>query len=180
MSKQVNGHQSNSNRDPFDFYPTESAWTKTLLEHIQFEGKISEPCAGAGDMLDVLVAGGYDVESSDICPRRSDIRRADAMSILSTDNIITNPPYGALRELLPHWMETVKNKLALLVRMNFLEAQGRLKYTSGENAPQIVIVIAGRMKVFGKVSQFPHAWVVWDRQIRHAETRLVVVRPSVK
>lgn len=144
-----------------------------MLRHEKFEGLVHEPCAGDGVMGDVLQDAGYDVRMSDLEPRRDDVAYGDALNIGRVANAVTNPPYCALKSLVPHWLETVDHKLALLVRLNFLEAQSRVPWLTGPNAPAKVIVVAGRMKVFGKTSQFPHAWVVWDRRTQH-KTELVI------
>lgn len=172
-SKQVAGHQHNENRQPLDWYPTDPRWVKPLTDIVTFDGPITEPCAGDGRMLDVLPPGtvGYDLE-----PRRSDIKQGNALEIDSAVNIITNPPYNALKELVPHWLATTERRVALLVRLNFLEAQSRVPWLTGASAPEHVIVIAGRMKVFDKTSQFPHCWVVWNRQ-QPSETKLHVIIP---
>ena len=144
-----------------------------LLKVVKFDGDIWEPCAGDGCMADALPGR---VHSSDLEPRRHDVKKANALSLGPVRNVVTNPPYCALKELVPHWLETVECKLALLVRLNFLEAQTRVPWLTGDNAPEHVIVVAGRMKVFGKTSQFPHAWVVWNKQHKGA-TRLHVLLP---
>lgn len=145
-----------------------------LLQVVQFDGDIWEPCAGDGCMSDVLPGV---VHSSDLEPRRDDVRQADALSLGPVRNLVTNPPYGSLKQLVPYWLDTVERKLALLVRLNFLEAQSRVAWLTGANTPEHVVVIAGRMKVFGKTSQFPHAWVVWDKQ-HTGSTQLHVIPPS--
>ena len=140
---------------------------------VQFDGEIWEPCAGDGCMSDALPGV---VHSSDLEPRREDVAYADALSLGRVTNVVTNPPYNALKVLVPHWLDTVDHRLALLVRLNFLEAQSRVPWLTGSNTPEHVIVVAGRMKVFDKTSQFPHAWVVWNRQ-RACSTILHVMKP---
>lgn len=127
-------------------------------------------------MSAVLQAAGHVVHASDLLPRADGVLKLDALSIPQATNLVTNPPYAALKLLVPHWLDTVEHKLALLVRLNFLEAQSRIPWLTGNNMPSDVIVCAGRMRVFGKTSQFPHCWVVWDKR-RDCETRLIVDKP---
>ena len=174
MLRQVNGHQNNTDRDEYDFYPTDPAWVKVLLRHVTFEGLVTEPCAGDGAMVKPLIDAGYIVEASDIRPMAPGIIERNALEIDPAQNIVTNPPYGEMRPLIDHWLATTEGKVALLVRINFLEAQSRVPLLTGSNTPEKVIVVAGRMKVFGKVSQFPHIWVVWDRAAATKHTQLII------
>ena len=169
----VNGHQLNPNRSSLDWYPTDPRWVTPLLQIVEFEGDIWEPCAGDGCMSDALPGM---VHSSDIEPRRDDVKRLNALELGSVQNIVTNPPYNALKTLVPHWLSTVEGRLALLVRLNFLEAQSRMPWLTGANAPEHVIVVASRMKVLGKTSQFPHCWVVWNRAMP-CQTQLHIKKP---
>ena len=50
----------------YDFFPTHPLWTEALLNVERFTGTISEPCAGDGSMVKVLVDAGYVVDASDI------------------------------------------------------------------------------------------------------------------
>jgi len=165
----VAGHQINPLRDPYDWYPTDPGWTNVLMRHCTLPLLIHEPCAGDGAISDVLINAGHTVVSTDIKPRRPQIQMADALSLGRLDCVVTNPPYGSLGKLVPHWLNTT-NLLCLLVRLNFVEAKSRIAWTSQASK---VIVVAGRMKVFGKTSQFPHAWVVWDKSNRKC-TELIV------
>jgi len=171
----VNGHQQNPNRSSLDWYPTDPDWVAPLLDIVSFKGVIYEPCAGDGCMMDCLPGK---VIGSDIEPRRSDITARDALSLGKVPNVVTNPPYSCLKRLVPHWLATVEHRLAILVRLNFLEAQSRVPWLTGDNEPEHVIVIAGRMKVFDKTSQFPHCWVVWNR--RQSCTTKLHIRPVKK
>lgn len=171
----IAGHQTNANRDPLDFYPTDPRWVKPLIDEVDFSGMIDEPCAGDGSISNYLSSLGHQVNAYDICPRVSTITNADALSVKSAENIITNPPYGSgMYPLLDHWHKITSGKIALLMKLNFLEAQSRTKYLTGDNTPITVIVVTGRMKVFGKTSQFPHAWVVWDKAVRCRDTILKI------
>ena len=177
MSNQVAGHKTNPSRDPLDWYPTDPGWTHALMHNCMFSGDIHEPCAGDGCMADVISGYGHRVISSDLSPRRAGILQRDALALGPVANIVTNPPYNLLKDLIPYWLDTTSHKLAVLVRINFLEAQSRIPWLTGKNTPELVLAVAGRMKVLGKVSQFPHAWVVWDRSATCASTELRIVRP---
>jgi hypothetical protein len=173
----IAGHQINVNRDLLDFYPTDPRWLGPLMTEVQFDGEIHEPCAGDGSISNHLKSLGHLVRAYDIRPRSSEVVASDALSIGTATNVITNPPYGPMMyPLLDHWHKIVTGKLALLVKLNFLEAQSRTKYLVGSNTPNLVIVVTGRMKVFGKTSQFPHAWIVWDKTVPNAQTCILKVK----
>ena len=130
-----------------------------LLKHVALPDLIHEPCAGNMAMSDVLASCGHHVVSTDISPRDPRVGLKDAMLVGPVDCVVTNPPYNALKTLVPYWLNNTR-MLCLLVRLNFLEGKSRLAWTK---SAKTVLVVAGRMKVFDKVSQFPHAWVVWEK-----------------
>lgn len=171
----IAGHQHNPDRTLLDFYPTDPKWVGVLLRHHTLPRLIHEPCAGDGSLGKALRTAGFGVIMSDITPMSPDVGVMDALKSGPVDCVVTNPPYGpVMYDLLDHWDQTVTGSLVLLLRLNFVEAQSRLKWLTGEGAPSKVIVVAGRMKVFDKVSQFPHAWFIWDRERRGFGTELIV------
>jgi hypothetical protein len=96
----------------------------------------------------------------------------DALSITSHENVVTNPPYNRCEELIEHWLRTTSGKVALLLRLNWLEGQGRYEKFK-LSRPYRVVVVVNRMRVFGKTSQFPHAWFIWDCSKRNRKTELI-------
>ena len=105
------GKRSEFDRIPRDFYPTPPSAIKPLLPYLHnADVKLfCEPCAGDGQLIDMLeLAGLMCCYRSDIEPRRSDIVQHDAldldeMKILEADAIITNPPWR--RDLLHPMIE---------------------------------------------------------------------------
>lgn len=171
----IAGHQRNANRDPTDFYPTDPRWTQVLLRNVTLPLEITEPCAGDGSMSRVLELNGHVVNSSDVRPRFAGCREMDAMDVARCKCIVTNPPYNSLSKLIPVWLDK-SDMLCLLLRLNYLEGKTRLPTVKSLSE---VIVIAGRMTVFGKVSQFPHAWSIWDRRTKRDGIKMTVDTPSV-
>lgn len=166
----VAGHQHNVNRDPTDFYPTCPKWTQVLLRNVVLPREITESCAGDGSMSRVLELHGHTVNSSDVRPRFVGCKEMDAMNIAKCQCIVTNPPYNSLSKLIPIWLER-SDMTCLLLRLNYLEGKTRISTVKSLSK---VIVVAGRMTVFGKVSQFPHAWFIWDKQKIKGNTELIV------
>lgn len=167
---QVSGHRHNPDRDANDFYPTDRRWTELLLRNMKLPDHITEPCAGDGAISKVLVNNGHQVISSDISPRFDACVQLDAFDIAPCSCIVTNPPYGIAPKLIPSLI--LKSDLVcLLLRLNYLEGKTRIHTTRQLSK---VVVVAGRMTVFGKVSQFPHAWFIWDKNDCTGKTELVV------
>ena len=59
-------HISGYDRKVGDFYATPDWVTEALLRHVQFRGRVWEPCCGAGAITTVMQRRGYDVTSTDI------------------------------------------------------------------------------------------------------------------
>ena len=59
-------HSSGFDRRVHDFYATPNWVTEALLRHVQFRGRVWEPCCGTGAITSVLQRHGYDVTSTDI------------------------------------------------------------------------------------------------------------------
>ena len=88
------GKRSAFERAPRDFYPTPIEAVAPLLPHLAPGTAFSEPCAGAGDLVDHLEAAGHRcIWQSDIDPQRS-MFQGDALTLLYVNGvIITNPPW---------------------------------------------------------------------------------------
>lgn len=91
------GKRSDFKRRPMDDYRTiDPRAVGALLPFLAPHTRFCEPCAGAGDLLDQLVAAGHVcARARDINPQRTDIERKDALTTLTSniDCFITNPPW---------------------------------------------------------------------------------------
>lgn len=172
MTGNIAGRQLNPTRDRYDFYPTDPAWVRVLLDVVDFEGDISEPCAGDGAISNELKRLGHRVIASDINPRAVGIGIGDAFRLKSATNVITNAPFRGAFEMLQHWLDVTSCKVAILTQASFLESKIRGEFYI-KRPPNTVIMVCKRMKVFGKISQFPHTWLVWDNANRPKKTQLV-------
>lgn len=101
------GKRSDFKRHKGDFYrTTDERALLPLLPHLKAEGSFVEPCAGQGDLLDLMAKLAPGLRCSmafDLMPQRGDILQGDALQlteldVLGADYIITNPPWS--RELL--------------------------------------------------------------------------------
>ncbi|MGR6034933.1 MAG: hypothetical protein ACU4EQ_03925 [Candidatus Nitrosoglobus sp.] len=105
-----------------DFYPTPAWATRALLGYEKFEGDVWECARGDGSMSNILEAHGYYVYSSDKYDRGFGETGIDFLERdLMVDNIITNPPYKLAGHFVLHGLHKSQHKLALLLRLAFLE-----------------------------------------------------------
>lgn len=110
-----------------DFYPTPPEATLALLEREPFEGSIWEPACGDGSMSRVFEAFGYnDIRSTDLIYRGYGEGDHDFLSSsLTSQNIITNPPYSIAEPFIRKALAQTNKKVAMLVKLQFLEGQKR-------------------------------------------------------
>lgn len=92
--------QSRYKRRRNDAYDTtDSGAVAPLLPFLDAGTRFIEPCAGAGDLVQQLVAAGHVCAAAfDVAPRAAGIRQIDALSpywsAVDGEIIITNPPYS--------------------------------------------------------------------------------------
>ena len=142
-------------REEHDYYATEPKALEKLLKVETFNHYIWECACGAGHLSKVLKQNGFDVRSSDLIDRGYEeteildflkISNADTKGGFSRD-IITNPPYKFAKEFvekaLEISLETVK--IAMLLKLTFLEGQERLKFFR-KYPPKKIYVFSSRIK----------------------------------
>ena len=169
-----------------DFYPTPSWAVRALCDNVKFVGGIVEPCCGMGHMSRALSAEGYDVRSSDLHDRGFGETGKCALTLTGPiDNIVTNPPYSIASDLLPGFLDACHGKVALLLRMSFLES--RRRYALFQRSPPAVVLVFSE-----RLSMAPHgvdvrgggtisyAWFVWDCSCRKGVTELRWIPPGYK
>lgn len=113
-----------------DFYPTDEALVKRLLENVDIRGVVLEPCAGDGRMAAALRATtGRAVVTCDVDPAHYpdhvlDMTRVENWRRFSPDWVVTNPPFSAAPQILPLAMERARVGVAFLLRLTYLEPAG--------------------------------------------------------
>lgn len=147
-------------RRPFDDYPTEPGWTQALLDREKFNGRILEPAAGAGWMVQTLQENGLEVQYSDLERDGVDFLEYQGPGV---ENVITNPPYKFLDAFAAKALEVATHKVALLLPDFALVGVNRTRDLWQAHPPKKLILVTSKMKVLGKVSMFPHVWAVWDK-----------------
>ncbi len=155
-----------------EFYPTPQWATWALLENVRFTGTIWECACGNGAMSKVLEAAGHDVYSSDLHDRGYGERGIDFLSESlpphGHDNIITNPPFHSAAQFVHAGLKQTRQKLALLLRLAFLESAIRYEGIFRKNPPFAVFVFTKRVTFYPEGVErkgsgtTAYAWFVWD------------------
>ncbi len=175
-------------RVPNDFYETRECDTRVLLLCEPFEGMIWEPAAGRGAMakvIDETYEGQLPIRASDkfeypepifrpIYQRDFLWRENDEED--SVENVITNPPFTHAEQFLHQALFVARRKVALLVRLNFLEGRRR-KLVFAEHPPKRVLIFSNRIGfvkngVRHDAGMMPHCWVIWDKNYCERDTRI--------
>jgi hypothetical protein len=160
-------------RQEDDYYATEPKAIDVLLGVEQFSNDVWECACGEGHLSKRLTECGYSVTSSDLVNRgfsgHQTIDFLKATDKFSGD-IITNPPYKYAYEFVEKGMELTKNKLALFLKIQFLEGKARKKLFE-KYPPKFVYVSSSRLlcakngnfeeMIAGGGSAVAYAWFVW-------------------
>lgn len=154
-----------------DFYPTPKWATHVLADNEKFEGDIWECACGDGAMSEVLAKTGNKVTSSDLYNRGYGESGIDFRSQNRVvDNIVTNPPFHSAEEFVHAGLRQTKKKLALLLRLAFLESATRQKTIFSVHPPSSVWIFSERITFYpsGAVKKgsgtTAYAWYVWDHE----------------
>ena len=166
-AQQIVGYSDTREKD--DFYATPSESTSALLNVEEFVGGIYEPCCGQGHIANVLKdIGGYEVEASDLIDRGYGTPRIDfLMERTRRDNIVTNPPYKNALDFAEQAINLSKRKVALLLKLNFLEGVARHKFFE-VHPPKTVWVFSQRQSLMKNGTPYSGgmmalAWFVWEQ-----------------
>ncbi len=171
-----------------DFYPTPAWGTEALLRYEDFQGHILEPCCGDGAMSEVLAKAGYDVLSSDLYDRGYGIAK-DFFELgekTNYDNIVTNPPFNIAEDVFHHAWKITDHKIALLLRLAFLESKRRYNNIFHLTPPSRVLVFSERLSMYPKGSIITgggttsYAWFIWDKQQPLLSTEVRWIKPGLK
>lgn len=164
-------NHSKGERQLEDYYATEPKAVTLLLEEETFTKNVLECCCGEGHISKVLEDANYQVVSIDKYNRGFgevcdffDLREWEG-------DIVSNPPYKNALEFVKHSLEIIPkgNKVAMLLRIQFLEGKERRKFFN-ENPPKIIYVASGRLECakngdfegMGSSAQ-AYAWFIWEK-----------------
>lgn len=169
-----------------DYFPTPRWATYALLESEDFTGGVWECACGNGAMSRVIEETGLKVVSSDLYERGYGESGHDFLTTdRQADNIITNPPYNCAEGFVSTGVKQVKRKLALLLRLAFLEGSNRANTIFKETPPSRVWVFSERITFYPSGVEpkgsgtTAYAWFVWDNDAL-GQTELHWLRPGYK
>ena len=159
-------------REENDFYRTPPDVTRALLVKESFGPAIWEPACGDGAISDVLKAAGHDMFSTDLIDRgygesgRDFLRQTE----LAAPEIVTNPPFKAADDFVLHALDLGASKVAMLLRLAWLEGERRRVKVFSVRPPARVWVFSGRPTLWHGTDPdarttggaIAYAWFVWD------------------
>ena len=169
-----------------DFYPTPAWATHALIDNERFEGNIWECACGDGEMSRVLAQTGNPVKSSDLYNRGFGECGHDFLTTSrQADNIITNPPFNSAEGFVNTALQQANCKVALLLRLAFLESAHRAETIFRVSPPSRVWVFSERITFYpsGVIKAgsgtTAYAWFVWDK-MHSGPTELAWLKPGYK
>ena len=158
-------------RQKDDYYPTPSEATESLLQVEKFKGKILEPACGEGHISKILMSHGHQVVSNDLIDRGYGTGGVDfLMEYERYPNIITNPPFKLAKEFILRSLELSDDKVAMFLRLAFLESQSRKKELFDPFPPARVWVFSKRLTLWingdkpTSSGTMAFCWMVWDKK----------------
>lgn len=173
---------NSTKRNKNDYYQTPYSMTRQLLEVENFEGKILEPCCGAGAIVKVL--RDYD-KSVDYCDLNNEFSLTGIFKNFKDfinddfdryDNIITNPPFSLAKEFILKAKEITNNKIAMLLPLNYLH--GVTRYNEiylDRKFPLKAVYVFCRYGMLEetirddgsyRTGMMVYAWYIWDKDYK--------------
>jgi hypothetical protein len=169
-------------RQKDDWYPTPPLVTQVLMDHVTFEGSISEPCCGDGSLAKIVEHYGYNVIGTDIEDRGYGLGHGPAYDILKANklvapNIITNPPFNISAKIIDHLMEFRPKKMALLLKATYWHAKNRQKLYEKYPPSQILALTWRPDFLHRKRPTMEVCWFIWDQDHVGETTYKPVAKP---
>ena len=162
-----------------DFHQTPRVAVEALLTVETFPGPIWEPACGPGAISEVLIEHGHEVISTDLVARGYGTGGVDFLLEWQprAPNIISNPPFKLALEFAQHALALTTGKVALLLRLAWLERTARQPFFAA-HPPARIWVFAARLPMMHREgwtgrkasSAIPHAWFVWEHGHHAAPT----------
>lgn len=169
-------NQYDRNQD--DFYIDPPFCSRLLFQRVKFDGSITDPACGTGNIIRMAKDAGYMTNCSDKYDRGLIGTTVEdfLQQIRIHSNIVTNPPYDQCEAFAHHALHTVTNKVALLTRLAFLEGQKRYKTLFRPFPPALVLVFSTRPSmpppgVLAGGGKTAYCWIIWDKHYQ-GPTRL--------
>lgn len=172
-------------RRPHDQYFTPASACEVLKAHWDgWKGAdcLIEPCVGAGDIVACFQSKPWvtvDIDPDITASAHADMSKTTSWPLfeLVTESscVITNPPFSCAFQILENALYHCE-KVAMLLRLSFLEPTRERGPWLAENPPDLVIVLP-RISFTGdgKTDSVTCAWMIWDKTI---EEKGVIVSPK--
>ena len=170
--------KANTDRIAHDYYATPPRAVIEILKYESFSEKIWEPCCGGGHIAETLKGFGFQVQATDLFNYgygKSGIDFLKHKTLVDAD-IVTNPPYIQAELFIRQGISllTATHKLAMFLRLNFLETQNRGQLFE-EYPPALIYVSSSRLgcapngnfkkRANGELyypSSVIYAWFIWE------------------
>jgi len=153
-----------------DYFPTPEWASYALIHNENFVGEIWEPACGDGAMARVLEQTGNPITASDLYDRGyGDVGIDFIKAGRLVDNIVTNPPYNSAEAFVSAGLEQARQKVALLLRLAFVEGANRQRTIFAKTPPTRIWVFSERITFYpaGAVQAgsgtTAYGWFVWDK-----------------
>lgn len=175
-------------RRAFDFYPTPSWATKTLLDHVPEvrASRILEPCVGAGDMSAVLWASGCTVLTNDVDRTRQadtylDARQRESWRAFQiVEWIVSNPAFAFAPKIIPLAFEHATRGVAMFLRLSYLEpCDGRGEWLAEHPPTRQIVLPRVSFTGDGNTDSVTCAWFVWATDGQPLEGPPIVIVPPI-
>jgi hypothetical protein len=185
--------------DSLDFFPTPPWATRALMDVVMPElmvhtfGTAWEPACGEGHIADVLTEYFDGVLATDVhgygySPQIFNFIDGDLTDIPQCDWIITNPPFNDKAEqFVLRAISHAKVGVAMFLRLQWLEGQGRYERIFKPNPPTLIAQFAERVPLHkGRyepdgVTLTAYLWMIWmPHAAARRGTRMFWIAPGQK
>lgn len=169
--------ENTEQRQEVDYYATDPAAVKLLLEREKFNSEIWECACGGGHLSTALIEAGYHVYSTDLYDHGFGISGVDFLNTKTVfdGDIITNPPYRQAKEFVEHAIDCIVpgNRVAMFLKLQFLEGVERQKLFQ-KHPPEMIYISTRRINCCkngdfsperrkGHSSAVSYAWFIWRK-----------------
>lgn len=167
-----NPRGSGYDRAAHDWYREPKEAIDMLLDVESFHGTIHDPACGSGTIPKACEERGHYVVGSDLIDRGYGKTGIDFLKTGTVnDNIVTNPPYNLARDFIEHGLRLARRKVAVLVRLAFLEGQRRGVLFDDSPFARVwvfrnrISMPPGESDVEAKNGSVAFCWCVWDHAL---------------
>lgn len=152
-----------------DWY-VEPEWAvEGLLDVQRFSGLVWDPACGKGTIPRVFRRHGHETMGTDLVDRglgaSQDFLKTEGWPV---DNIVCNPPFNLAEPFLRHALRMSRHKIALLLRLSWLEGRGRA-WVFNETPLAAIHPFAARVSMppgafegTAKGGAVAFMWAIWD------------------